>query len=61
MNILEDGKYIVLLIIESICYCIDFYNMKKEDFVGIGMGILGSVDIEKGIVVGVYNLNWMIV
>ena len=37
-NILEDGKHIVPSIIESIRHRIDLYNMKKEDFVGIGMG-----------------------
>lgn len=57
-NILEDGKHIVPSIIESIRHRIDLYNMKKEDFVGIGMGTPGSVDIEKGTVVGAYNLNW---
>ena len=32
--------------------------MKPEQFIGIGMGTPGTVDLEKGTVVGAYNLNW---
>ena len=32
--------------------------MNPEQFMGIGMGTPGSVDIEAGTVIGAYNLNW---
>ena len=32
--------------------------MTPEQFIGIGMGTPGSVDIEAGTVIGAYNLNW---
>jgi glucokinase len=57
-NILDDGSHIVPDIIESINHRINLYNMDKADFVGIGMGTPGSVDSEKGTVIGAYNLNW---
>lgn len=57
-NILEEGSLIVPNIIESINHHLDLFNMKKEDFIGIGMGTPGSVDRAKGTVIGAYNLNW---
>jgi glucokinase len=57
-NILDEGSHIVPDIIESINHRIDLYGMKHEDFVGIGMGTPGSVDIKEGTVIGAYNLNW---
>lgn len=57
-NILEDGSLIVPNIVESINHHLDLFNMKKEDFIGIGMGTPGSVDRAKGTVIGAYNLNW---
>ncbi|MFD1902208.1 ROK family glucokinase [Enterococcus termitis] len=57
-NIQEEGSHIVPDIIASINHRISLYGMKHEDFVGIGMGTPGSVDIKKGTVVGAYNLNW---
>lgn len=57
-NILDEGCHIVPDIIESINHRIALYEMKHEDFIGIGMGTPGSVDIEKGTVIGAYNLNW---
>lgn len=57
-NILDEGSHIVPDIIESINHRISLYEMKHEDFIGIGMGTPGSVDIKKGTVVGAYNLNW---
>ncbi|MBO0474214.1 glucokinase [Enterococcus sp. DIV0840] len=57
-NILDEGRHIVPDIIESINHRISLYEMKHEDFIGIGMGTPGSVDIKKGTVVGAYNLNW---
>ena len=55
-NILDDGKHIVPEIIESINHRLNLYNMKAEDF--IGMGTPGSVDSDAGTVIGAYNLNW---
>ncbi|MBP1048171.1 ROK family glucokinase [Enterococcus sp. BWM-S5] len=57
-NILDEGSHIVPDIIESVNHRISLYGMDKDDFVGIGMGTPGSVDIEKGTVIGAYNLNW---
>ncbi|MCS5464206.1 ROK family glucokinase [Enterococcus lactis] len=57
-NILDDGKHIVPEIIESINHRLNLYNMKAEDFIGIGMGTPGSVDSDAGTVIGAYNLNW---
>ncbi|SEM67355.1 glucokinase [Ligilactobacillus sp. WC1T17] len=57
-NILDEGSHIVPDIIASINHHLDLYNMKPEDFVGIGMGTPGTVDIAKGTVVGAFNLNW---
>ncbi|WP_086312018.1 glucokinase [Enterococcus sp. 7F3_DIV0205] len=57
-NILDEGSHIVPDIIESINHRISLYEMKHDDFIGIGMGTPGSVDIKKGTVVGAYNLNW---
>ena len=57
-NILDDGKHIVPDIIESINHHLKLYEMKPEQFIGIGMGTPGSVDIERGTVIGAYNLNW---
>ncbi|MBM7688396.1 glucokinase [Enterococcus ureilyticus] len=57
-NSLDEGRHIVPDIIESINHRISLYEMKQEDFIGIGMGTPGSVDIKKGTVVGAYNLNW---
>ena len=57
-NILDDGSHIVPDIIESINHHLALYDMKPEQFMGIGMGTPGSVDIEAGTVIGAYNLNW---
>lgn len=57
-NILDEGSHIVPDIITSINHHLDLYNMQPEDFIGIGMGTPGSVDRQKGTVVGAYNLNW---
>ena len=57
-NILNDGKHIVPDIIESINHRLELYNLDKSDFVGIGMGTPGTVDIEAATVRGAYNLNW---
>ncbi|WP_137597395.1 ROK family glucokinase [Paucilactobacillus kaifaensis] len=57
-NILDDGQHIVPDIVESINHHIDLYQMKREQFIGIGMGTPGTVDLEKGTVEGAFNLNW---
>ncbi|KAF1296790.1 glucokinase [Enterococcus sp. JM4C] len=57
-NILDEGSHIVPEIVESINHRLDLYNMTSEDFIGIGMGTPGSVNQEKGTVIGAYNLNW---
>lgn len=57
-NIQDEGRHIVPDIIESINHRIALYDMKHEDFIGIGMGTPGSVDIVNGTVIGAYNLNW---
>lgn len=57
-NIEDDGAHIVPNIIESIKHRLDLYNMTASDFIGIGMGTPGTVDKEKGTVIGAYNLNW---
>ncbi|MFK4974371.1 ROK family glucokinase [Lactococcus garvieae] len=57
-NILSDGKHIVPDIIESINHRLNLYNLDKSDFIGIGMGTPGTVDIEGATVRGAFNLNW---
>ncbi|WP_285035823.1 ROK family glucokinase [Lactococcus petauri] len=57
-NILSDGKHIVPDIIESINHRLNLYNLDKSDFIGIGMGTPGTVDIEAATVRGAFNLNW---
>ncbi|MGX7181441.1 ROK family glucokinase [Enterococcus pallens] len=57
-NILDEGTHIVPDIVESINHHLALYEMKPEQFIGIGMGTPGSVDITEGTVIGAYNLNW---
>lgn len=57
-NILDEGSHIVPEIVATINHHLELYGMSPEDFVGIGMGTPGSVDIEAGTVIGAYNLNW---
>ncbi|KRL12910.1 ROK family glucokinase [Schleiferilactobacillus perolens] len=57
-DILEDGQHIIPNIIDSINHHLDLYQMKSEQFIGIGMGSPGSVDLAAGTVSGAYNLNW---
>lgn len=57
-NILDNGSHIVPEIIESINHHLGLYGMTAEQFIGIGMGTPGSVDIKNGTVIGAYNLNW---
>lgn len=57
-NIQNGGKNIVPDIIESINHHLTLSGLSGNDFLGIGMGSPGSVDCEKGTVIGAYNLNW---
>ena len=57
-NILDDGSHIVPDIINSINHHLDLYKMSRDQFIGIGMVTPGTIDREKGTVIGAYNLNW---
>lgn len=57
-DISNAGENIVPNIIKSIKHRLELYNLTSEDCIGIGMGSPGSVDVEKGTVIGAYNLNW---
>ncbi|WP_353989088.1 ROK family glucokinase [Pediococcus argentinicus] len=57
-NILDEGSHIVPDIVDSINHHLDLYKMDKDQFVGIGMGTPGTVDRDKGTVIGAFNLNW---
>ncbi|WP_461239368.1 ROK family glucokinase [Paucilactobacillus sp. N302-9] len=57
-NILNEGQHIVPDIVDSINHHIDLYQMKREQFIGIGMGTPGTVDVKNGTVWGAFNLNW---
>lgn len=57
-NILNDGEQIVPDIIASILHHLELYQMKPEDFIGIGMGSPGAIDLVAGTVTGAFNLNW---
>ena len=57
-NILEGGKHIVPDIVASLKHRLALYGLTKDDFVGIGMGSPGAVDLEKKTVTGAFNLNW---
>lgn len=57
-NILEGGKYIIPEVIDSIQDQMKLLNLSSQDFLGIGMGSPGMVNVQKGTVIGAYNLNW---
>ncbi|TWE08499.1 glucokinase [Neobacillus bataviensis] len=57
-DIQNEGKNIVPSIIDSINHRLDLYGLSADDILGIGMGSPGTVDREKGTVIGAYNLNW---
>ncbi len=57
-NINDDGSHIIPDIIASIEHRLNLYNMKADEFIGIGMGTPGTVDRVNGTVIGAYNLNW---
>jgi glucokinase len=57
-DVQNGGKNIVPNIIESINHRLDLYGLTTDIFFGIGMGSPGTIDREKGTVIGAYNLNW---
>lgn len=57
-NTLENGKHIVPDIINSIKNHLALYHLSTIDFLGIGMGTPGKVDVEACTVIGAYNLGW---
>lgn len=57
-TIIGNGKHIVPDIIQAINHRLDLYHLDKSDFLGIGMGSPGSVDIINNTVIGAYNLGW---
>ena len=57
-DILNDGKNIVPNIIDSIKHRLDLYQMTPDQFLGIGMGSPGKVDLINGTVKNAFNLNW---
>ncbi|RRG09829.1 MAG: ROK family protein [Lactobacillus sp.] len=57
-NILDEGQHIIPEIVDSINHHIDLYKMSRDQFVGIGIGTPGTVDLKNGTVTGAFNLNW---
>ncbi len=54
----NQGKNIVPNIVKAINHNLGIYGLQPNDFLGIGMGSPGSIDVKKGTVIGAYNLNW---
>lgn len=54
----EDGKNIIPNIVQSLSKEIVNSEFSKADFLGIGMGVPGPIDIENGTVLFAVNLNW---
>ncbi|GAA3615058.1 ROK family glucokinase [Secundilactobacillus similis DSM 23365 = JCM 2765] len=57
-DVSENGKHIVPNIIASLKKTMTDSGYTKDQFMGIGMGTPGAVDIENGTVIGAFNLNW---
>lgn len=57
-DVSENGKHIVPNIITSLKKTMTDSGYTKDQFMGIGMGTPGAVDIENGTVIGAFNLNW---
>lgn len=57
-DISEEGSRIIPSIVESINHHLEMYELKAEDFIGIGMGSPGTVNRKDGTVIGAFNLNW---
>ena len=56
-NTAENGKYILPDIATAILTYMEEKNIRKEDIIGAGIGVPGSVN-NKGIVAGCDNLGW---
>jgi Transcriptional regulator/sugar kinase len=54
-NILDEGQHIIPEIVDSINHHIDLYKMSRDQFVGIGIGTPGTVDLKNGTVTGAFN------
>ncbi|MDR2832529.1 MAG: ROK family glucokinase [Streptococcaceae bacterium] len=54
----DNGSHIVPGIIASIKHRFEMYGLTKDDFIGIGMGSPGTIDVEEGTAIGAYNLGW---
>lgn len=57
-DVSDNGKNIVPNIIDSLKKTMTDSGYTKDDFMGIGMGTPGAVNIENGTVIGAFNLNW---
>lgn len=57
-DISEDGSHIVPNMITSLNKTMQASGYTTTDFIGIGMGTPGAVNIDKGTVIGAFNLNW---
>ncbi|MFO6494986.1 ROK family glucokinase [Bacillus sp. z60-11] len=57
-DVQNKGENIIPEIIHSINHRLNLYGLSADDFLGIGMGSPGAVDIEKGTVSGAFNLGW---
>ncbi|KRK97953.1 glucokinase [Secundilactobacillus odoratitofui DSM 19909 = JCM 15043] len=57
-DVSDEGKHIVPNIIASLKKTMTDSGYTKDQFMGIGMGTPGAVDIEAGTVIGAFNLNW---
>lgn len=57
-NILNEGSEIVPDIIDSIRHHLELYQMTTDEFIGIGMGSPGAINLADGSVTGAFNLNW---
>ncbi|KRN29704.1 glk protein [Lactobacillus selangorensis] len=57
-DIMDEGSHIIPNIVDSINHHLQIFDMEPKDFIGIGMGSPGSVDIDAGTVTGAFNLNW---
>lgn len=57
-DIKEGGAHIVPNMIKSLNKAMQAAGYTTNDFIGIGMGTPGAVNISEGTVIGAYNLNW---
>lgn len=57
-DIQNEGENIISNIIDSINQRLNFCGLSADDFLGIGMGSPGTVNRNKGTVIGAYNLGW---